>query len=77
MSEHTTPTDRTVHASFGHLEIVRYDRAGKWYVEGEPKRSPVSMLRAAHLARSWRGIGGKVFFGLPGGKKFDAAVRDA
>ena len=26
-------SDRTVHVSYPGMEIVRYDRAGKWYLE--------------------------------------------
>lgn len=35
-------SDRTVHAATENWEVVRYDRAGKWYVEwvGAPGQHP-------------------------------------
>ena len=64
--------DRTVHGHTmnGH-EIVRYDRAGKWYVEPQDdKRLAVTVIHAASLAAL-----GDFTPGLPGGKRFDALVR--
>lgn len=64
--------DRTVHASNGAREIVRYDRAGKWYVElkGLP-RIPVTLAQAAKEARSYGWVHHP---GLPGGARFDRLV---
>jgi hypothetical protein len=40
--------DRRVHARYGITEIVRYDRAGKWWIEltdgsGSRRQVPVSL----------------------------------
>lgn len=78
----TPANNRTVHgvADDGG-EIVRYDRAGKWYVEyygGSETpddlrvRHPLSLDAAVFLARL---PGARVFFGRPGGSRFDARVR--
>jgi len=64
--------DRTVHAVRRHdgAEIVRYDRAGKWYLERvDGSRSPLTLRGAVREA-----VGGRVHFGRPGGRIFDAAV---
>jgi hypothetical protein len=61
--------DRTVHGmTVEGYEIVRYDRAGKWYVEGNGYRTHVSVSKAATLATE---PGGRVFLGLGGGGRFD------
>lgn len=67
--------DRTVH---GHSmwpsdpwDVVRYDRAGKWYIEhGDGRRVRVTVNHAAKVAA-------RNHFnpGLPGGRTFDALVR--
>jgi hypothetical protein len=63
--------DRTVHGrTHGGNEIVRYDRAGKWYVEGANIRKRVSLSEAAKLAAV-----GEFYPRLPGGQAFDARVR--
>lgn len=68
--------DRTVH---GHSmfpshpwDIVRYDRSGKWYIEHEDGRKiPLSVRDAAfYTARNHFNPG------LPGGRIFDALVRE-
>lgn len=59
--------DRTVHARCGELEIVRYDRAGKWWFEWNPPRMRAALrvdLDDAVVAAS-------------GGKMFDARVQKA
>lgn len=64
--------DRTVHAlTDTGDEIVRYDRAGKWFVEPKDgsKRTPVTLTRAAELA-----IAGTVFPARAGGQAFNAKV---
>lgn len=62
--------DRTVHGTTADGgQIVRYDRAGKWYVEykdGRPCRH-VTVQRAADLAV-------EALTGVPGGRRFDALV---
>ena len=73
--------DRTVHAAQprhpGGLELVRYGRAGKWYVESAAtltKIERVGIERAAELAVIWVAEGGEVYLGQPGGRAFDTAV---
>jgi len=71
--------DRTVHAQYADMEIVRYDRAGKWYLEPTIpglKRQHVSIKRAATSAK-W-GIqfaNGSWSERLPGGSAFDRLMR--
>lgn len=70
---------RRIHAANDEYEIVRYDRAGKWYLEYDApkKRHPLSIGEAAAEARAIARRGGRIFFGLPGGGAFDRMVRDA
>lgn len=75
-------TDRRVHASYpgqyGTIEVVRYDRAGKWYVEGiRPGERARITLDAAVARADYASFcpGGQVFLGLPGGGAFDAEYR--
>lgn len=66
--------DRTVHAEFpGIAEVVRYNRAGKWYVEFSDgrKRRHVGVLDAAEVAADLVRRGGSIYYGRPGGGKFD------
>ena len=72
------PTDRRVHASHSEGEqIVRYDRAGKWYIEfvppspDAPARWPVKIAEAVHRAVQLVEQGGEVHLGLHGGGMFD------
>ncbi len=69
--------DRTVHATCETFEVVRYDRAGKWYVEehGGPTRYHIGVFDAAQRALSAEALGGRIFPGLPGGRSFDQKVR--
>ena len=72
--------DRRVHAVAGEWLLVRYNRAGKWYIEYEPPRGrgsiPVKIAEAVRLALLWEEIaGGTIYFGLPGGGTFDRLVR--
>jgi hypothetical protein len=63
--------DRTVHGlTIDRKEIVRYDRSGKWYVEGGGIRWRLTVDGAAWLAAF-----GTFKPGLPGGQLFDARVR--
>lgn len=73
-----TDTNRTVHARScdGH-ELVRYERAGKWYVEyadGRP-RAAQTLTGACLVAHLWESLQlGVVLRGQPGGKMFDARL---
>lgn len=68
--------DRVVHGvTADGGEIVRYDRAGKWYVEWDshrPRRA-VSVASAAALATM---PGAKAYPGRDGGARFSKIVRD-
>lgn len=71
-------SDRTVHASYPGMEIVRYDRAGKWFLEPTlPMLScrQVSLAEAVRAALSGLDNHGQVFLGRPGGTMFDAKIR--
>jgi hypothetical protein len=69
-------SDRTVHAEKQVCEIVRYDRAGKWYIEPfSGRRRRVGVRSAATEAATASGM--RVHFGLRGGAAFDRAVRRA
>lgn len=72
-------SDRRVHGQTADGgKIVRYNRAGKWYVEYPPasyRRSRhITVGRAAELACE---DGAGAFLGLPGGARFDRLVRMA
>ncbi len=71
-------SDRTVHASYPGIDIVRYDRAGKWYLEptnGTLRRQHVKVCDAAEAAVWGLARGdGEVFLGHHGGKTFDRLV---
>lgn len=61
------------------MEIVRYDRAGKWYLEPtDPilKRQAVTLHEAVQAGRWALEHGGVIYFGLHGGGAFDARVRE-
>lgn len=67
--------DRKVHGvSPDGAEIVRYDRAGKWYLEHpiSGERRKVTVAEAAALA-----VQGHAFLGIVGGQLFDFRVREA
>jgi hypothetical protein len=73
--------DRTVHAACGEWQVVRYDRAGRWFVEYDPPRmrpaTPLSVRQAARLAvRMEAESGGYIYEGRGGGRIFDARVRE-
>ncbi len=75
------PTDRTVHATLPtqDAEVVRYDRAGKWYVEPRDpelrrrKRRRIALNEAVRLTVA----DGTWHEGRTGGRAFDAKVRRA
>jgi hypothetical protein len=66
-------SDRRVYVRLpSGVEVVRYDRAGKWYREFGGRRLQITFAEAVCFAQKRRA---EVFAGLPGGKAFDAAVR--
>jgi len=66
-------TDRRIHAQLADgTEVVRYERAGKWFHEGPGLRTRLTLGQAAILATSQ---GALVRSGLPGGAMFDLRVR--
>lgn len=75
-------TDRTVHCTIvpatggPRIEIVRYDRAGKWWYESGDQRKPLTVTEAVEYASSTRP---SVIWheGMPGGRRFDSLVRKA
>lgn len=71
--------DRQVHAVLDDEQIVRYDRAGKWFIEFSPPRMRparhVTVREAARRAVEMKEEGGTIFFGRSGGGSFDRAVR--
>lgn len=74
-------TDRRVHCTIvpiggDRIEIVRYDRASKWWYESGTQRKPLTLAQAVEFAASRRP---SVIWheGLPGGTTFDARVRKA
>lgn len=79
------PRDRRVHASHPEgEEVVRYNRAGKWYIElvapspHAPMRQQVPIAEAVARARVLAAEGGEVHLGLSGGGMFDHLYeRDA
>ena len=73
-------TDRTVHAVHPDGDaIVRYDRAGKWFLEEvDGRRHPLQIPTAVDAAVRWvRHEDGTIRYGLPGGTVFDARCRAA
>ena len=77
----TDDNDRTVHAQTEQMDVVRYGRAGKWYLE--PKnpslpRQAVSIKQAVDYvvwAERSQGTGSVVFYGRRGGLAFDSKVK--
>jgi hypothetical protein len=75
-------SDRTVHALYSGMEIVRYDKAGKWFLEPTNKtleRQLVTVEGAANAAIwGWfKAVGeAQIFFGRHGGSTFDRLVRE-
>lgn len=70
-----------IHAETDVERIVRYNRAGKWYIEGDFDggwRMQVPISQAVARAIQLRDFfGGKIHLGCPGGQTFDARVRAA
>lgn len=70
--------DRTVHAENDQVAIVRYDRAGKWYMEPkQPGRSRRHVGVGSAAAEAAKTPDMTIHFGLPGGQAFDRRVRKA
>jgi hypothetical protein len=68
-------SDRIVHGqTVDHAEIVRYDRAGKWYFEWPDRLRPRRQVTIGEAARA--AVEGKFYLGLYGGRVFDQRVRD-
>ena len=70
-------SDRTVHAACEDFEVVRYDRAGKWYIEPtDPvrRRKAVAIASAVDHANRAVQAGGRVWLGLAGGTRFDSLI---
>jgi hypothetical protein len=71
--------DRRVHAANSEAEVVRYDRAGKWYIEPRDRsfqRQHVTVKEAAEYALwMYRQAGGTIIYGVPGGGLFDREVH--
>jgi len=67
-------SDRCVHARMHNgIEVVRYDRAGKWYEEHPDGSRKKPTLGQAVNDAALPGV--TVIFGLPGGSMFDDWVR--
>jgi len=73
--------DRRVHCELGQLQIVRYERAGKWYIEagGAAPRVPVTCAGAARYALAYKEKNPEtvIHLGVPGGAAFDRKIRSA
>lgn len=71
--------DRRVHAtSAAGDEVVRYDRAGRWWLErADGTRAPLRLTTAVAEAIVFARTGGRVHLGLLGGRQFDVAYRRA
>ncbi len=72
------------HQRLATLEIVRYDRQGRWYVEEYGKDAGLmskSRLKTVHdavaLAVEWSDQGGRIRLNAPGGGHFDSKYRAA
>lgn len=71
---HWTDGRRVHGVTASGAEVVRYDTAGKWYLEHphSGKRSQIALSEAVDLACR---PGSDVRLGLSGGRTFDAKVR--
>lgn len=59
------------------VEVVRYDRGGKWYVEGPiVGRRQLTFASAVEMATTIARNGGQLFFGQQGGRAFDRRLAD-
>jgi hypothetical protein len=76
--------DRRVHASHPEgEEVVRYNRAGKWYIElvppsrQAPLRKQVKIAEAVKRAVELVEEGGTKYLNQPGGEMFDHLFQKA
>ena len=75
--------DRIIHAEHpvDGRQVVRYDRAGKWFLEYEPRlmRScrHIGVAEAVRIAVDIAESGGHVYLGRLGGKTFQRQYREA
>ncbi len=70
--------DRTVHASNAQAEVVRYEKAGHWFIEPRDKALPRQQVTVAEAARYALWLyenNGVIIAGQPGGRAFDRAVQ--
>ncbi len=72
--------DRRVHAANSKMEVVRYERAGKWYLEPVDPALPrqnVSVRDAAAYVLWWANQSDPMDHheGLLGGSRFDALIK--
>lgn len=75
-------TDGTVHAEgVDGTQVVRYDKAGKWWIEYQPhmlrSARPVSISEAVAVALDCERDGGVIHLCRSGGRAFDRMVRKA
>lgn len=69
-------SDRTLHAENESYEIVRYDRAGVWYVEFKDPHGPARRHVAVRDAVVSAYVGRcAVYLNQPGGGTFDRLYR--
>lgn len=70
--------DRTIHAAYNGMQVVRYDRSGKWYLEPRDERLPRQRVGVAEAARMalWgvANANGLIWTGKHGGGVFDRHV---
>lgn len=70
--------DRQVHARLFQHELVRHDRAGKWYLyRPGVARQRLTIQQAVDVALAWQDDGGHIYLGRPGGNRFDHLVSQA
>lgn len=66
-------SNRQIHAVMADgSEIVRYDRAGKWYLERRDGHKHITLREAAEFAIE---PGARINDARPGGQSFRAEVR--
>lgn len=72
--------DRTVHARWAQMEVVRYEKAGKWYLEPVGSDSILSRQRvdvrtaAEYAVWALYNRQGHFYLDQPGGSRFDFLV---
>lgn len=73
--------DRRVHARYDGMAIVRYERAGKWYLEPTNPTLPRQRVKVDEAVQSalWgvQYANGVIRTGVPGGGTFDRKVLNA